>query len=94
MLRGGGGGVERAEDVYVDEVGSFADVSGDVEEDGLSANGVDAMLIGVISVTVCFWRHICFVLGVFRRGIIGLAAAIDCLSKRIKKSRSLYFYQN
>lgn len=94
MLRGGGGGVERADDGSVDvEVVSSADVLGDVD-DGSSADGVDAMLIGVVFLGVSFRRHICFVLGVFSRGIMGLAAAMDCLSKRMKKSRSLYFYQN
>jgi hypothetical protein len=32
-------------------------------------------------------------LGDLGRGSMCLAATMDCLSKRIKKSKSLYFYQ-
>jgi hypothetical protein len=62
-----------------------------VDAGGSSADGVDGTLIRVISVEASFRRHSCFVLGDFRWETIGLGEARDCLSKRIKKSKSLYF---
>lgn len=84
-----GGGVELVDD------GSSAGV------DGRLVGVIDGIVIRVRSVDVSFGvisgvsflRHICFALGDLGRGRMCLAAAMDCLSKRIKKSKSLYSYQ-